>query len=276
MDKYQEFILRQVYHYSGNYTEKDIWNKLAYGFCSEKSGRQNCGVFDFDKAVITVNQDEDILSNVYKHTIRKYYYESIAKYKPRGAYAIKRAFFNNSVTENWATDYLSGISVTRDGVNWEELVCDKEEYEIILDFNDRIKKVKFKFVNGLADDYIMDVVYVEGDKEKYYRKKAEEDRRAVIEKAKIKVSTGASLVNVYFAPCSDNYGRTEIELYAEGNLMAKYKVPEEQFFKSIEGLAYGRYSFILKQYGKDGKLIFQTDETPFGIRKPHHGYDADI
>lgn len=284
MDKYQEFILQQVYHRSDCYTEKDKWNKQVKGFTSEKTGRENCGVFDFDKDVITIKQDEDILSAVYYHVIKKYYYEYINKT------GIKRATFNDSYNrESWATDYLNGVSVTRDGVNWEELTYGKREpeiknprrifgvrlsgegYQLVLDFNDRVKKVKFSFMNGLADDYIMDVVYVEADKDKYYLKKAEEDRRALIEKAKIKVSTGASLVNICFAPCSDDYAGTEIELYSDHNLMAKYKVPEEQYFKSIEGLAYGSYSFVLRQYDKHGKIIFQTDEIGFGIIKPRSG-----
>jgi len=269
MDKYQEFILRQVYHNCSYYTEKDKWNKLVNGFDSQKTGRKNCGVFDFDKNVITIKQDEDILSTVYIYVIKKYYYESIYKC------AFKRAdFYCQSDVDNWATDYLDGVSVTRNGVDWEKLNEKgslQDEYQLVLDFNDRVSKVKFSFVKGLADDYIMDVVYVESDKDSYYRKKAEEARRALIEKAKINVSTGVNLVNINFAPCCDKYDRAEIELYTHDNLMAKYNVPKELFFKSIDGLAYGTYSFILTQYDKDGKIIIQTNKKTFCIPKPRYG-----
>lgn len=287
MDKYQEFILQQVYRRSEWYPEKDKWDKLVKGFISEKTDRDNCGVFDFEKDIITIKQDEDISSTVYNQVIKKNYYENLVKSK------IKRATICDHIDlENWWTDYLSGVEVTRDGKNWEELEygtflrgripeisrrhgplgTGETGYRLSLDFSNRIKKVKFCFVCGLADDYIMDVVYVEGDKEKYYRKKAEEDRKAIISNAKIKVSTGDSLVNIYFAPCGENYKSTEIELYTNGNLMARYKVPEEQFFKSIEGLAYGSYTFILKQFDKEGKIIFQTDEMRFSISKPTRPY----
>ena len=128
--------------------------------------------------------------------------------------------------------------------------------------------MKFSFVHRVADDYIVNVVYVEADKDKYYRKKDEEKRQELIKLADIKVATGNSLVNIHFSPCNKNYDSAEIMLYFEDNLMAKYAVPKEQFFKSIDGLAYGRYSFILKQYDKDGNILFETDKMAFNVSKP--------
>ena len=86
-----------------------------------------------------------------------------------------------------------------------------------------------------------------------------------MKKANIKVSTGADLVNIYFQPCSDDYLRTEIVLYKDGLMLAKYKVDEETFFKSISGLAYGKYEFILKQFDDKGNIILETDKISFSL-----------
>lgn len=38
-------------------------------------------------------------------------------------------------------------------------------------------------------------------------------------------------------------------------------------FKSITGLAYGRYAYIVKQLDKDNNLLIETDYIEFYIRK---------
>ena len=73
------------------------------------------------------------------------------------------------------------------------------------------------------------------------------------------------MVNVYFKPCCDDYVRTEIVLYRDDMLLAKFKVDDDFYFKSISGLAYGKYDFVLRQYGKDDFLIFETDYIQFQI-----------
>ena len=97
------------------------------------------------------------------------------------------------------------------------------------------------------------------------------------EKAKITVSTGFELVNIYFQPCNDNYARTEISLYKDNMMLAKYKVDEETFFKSITGLAYGKYSFVLKQFDKDNTILLETEHIEFTIYSPKtHGIMPEI
>ena len=89
--------------------------------------------------------------------------------------------------------------------------------------------------------------------------------------ANIKVSTGADLVNIYFQPCCDSYARTEITLYKDNMMLAKYKVDEETFFKSIGGLAFGKYEFVLKQLDKVNNIILETQKTAFSISAPNYG-----
>ena len=102
-------------------------------------------------------------------------------------------------------------------------------------------------------------------------KKEQERKDNLLKTANIKVSTGADLVNIYFQPCCDSYARTEITLYKDNMMLAKYKVDEETFFKSIGGLAFGKYEFILKQLDKDNNIILETQKIAFSISAPNYG-----
>lgn len=48
-------------------------------------------------------------------------------------------------------------------------------------------------------------------------------------------------------------------------MLAKYKVDEDTFFKSISGLAYGKYTFVLKQFDKDSNPLLETEHIEFTI-----------
>ena len=106
------------------------------------------------------------------------------------------------------------------------------------------------------------------DVEAYNKKQEQKRKNDLIEKASIKHSTGADLVNIYFQPCSSDYIRTEIALYRDGLMLSKYKVDEESFFKSIGGLAYGTYSFIVKQFDKSDNLLLETEHIEFTVKAP--------
>ena len=54
-------------------------------------------------------------------------------------------------------------------------------------------------------------------------------------------------------------------------MLAKYKVEEEMFFHSINGLAYGRYEFILKQFDNKGNILLETDKISFSLSRPDYG-----
>lgn len=96
-----------------------------------------------------------------------------------------------------------------------------------------------------------------------------EHKAELLKVANIKVSTGADLVNIYFQPCCDSYARTEITLYKDNMMLAKYKVGEDVFFKSINGLAYGKYEFILKQFDDKGNIILESDKISFQYQDQH-------
>ncbi len=138
-----------------------------------------------------------------------------------------------------------------------------------IDFDDRINSIEIQFKYDVADSIIIPIVFKEADKNAYYEKKENETKKALIIKAQIKHSTGADLVNIYFQPCCEDYANTAIVLYLGEQLMAKYKVDEEVFFKSISGLAYGTYYYELIQYDANGKELLHTEKIKFCISKPH-------
>lgn len=140
-----------------------------------------------------------------------------------------------------------------------------------ISFDNKIDAIKIVFKNNLADDLLFPVIYEEADKEKYYAKKEQERKDGLLKAASIKVSTGIDLVNIYFQPCCEQYARTEIVLYKDNMMLAKYKVDEETFFKSINGLAYGKYEFILKQFDDKGNVLLETDKMQFSLSSPNYG-----
>lgn len=238
MDKYQKFLLSKygesfykIFYRACPVEQEEQGSSIQYLFCDENTNS------------ITIKQDENI--NITRYIL------------------IIHGKANRY-------DVLSGVYVYKKK-QWEQVNLEEKGYKMIIDFNDRIEKVKLSFLNNLADDYIINVKYQEADKEKYYAKKEQERKDDLFKTANIKVSTGADLVNIYFQPCCDSYARTEITLYKDNMMLAKYKVDEETFFKSIGGLAFGKYEFILKQLDKDNNIILETQKIAFSISAPNYG-----
>ena len=131
-----------------------------------------------------------------------------------------------------------------------------------------IEKVRFLVDNEFVEALEINIEYEFADVEVYDKKQEQKRKNDLIEKASIKHSTGADLVNIYFQPCSSDYIRTEIALYRDGLMLSKYKVDEESFFKSIGGLAYGTYSFIVKQFDRNDNLLLETEHIEFTLKSP--------
>ena len=136
------------------------------------------------------------------------------------------------------------------------------------DWSVPIEKVRFLVDNEFVEALEINIEYEFADVEAYNKKQEQKRKNDLIEKASIKHSTGADLVNIYFQPCSSDYIRTEIVLYRDGLMLSKYKVDEESFFKSIGGLAYGTYSFIVKQFDKSDNLLLETEHIEFTVKAP--------
>ena len=194
------------------------------------------GGFNYDEDVYTLTQEEDIFSTKYEFVVK-----------------------TNPNIET-CTFLVNG--------EWQSASRKESAFSIELDFKNRVEKVKLTFADNIVDDYIFSVQYVEADKDLYYQKQAEEQKAKLLSAAQIKHSTGADLVNIYFQPCCVQYAKTEIVLYKDTMMLAKYKVEEETFFKSISGLAPGTYSYVIKQYDKKDDLLIETEHFEFRIQKP--------
>ena len=212
--------------------------------------------FDYDADCYKLVQEQDIFSTKYRFTLKK-----------------------NTNIETCAV-CING--------NWTGAEQIGECFSVILDFENRVEKVKLTFADNIVDDYTFSVQYVEADKDLYYQKQ-EADRKAnLLSAAQIKHSTSSDLINIYFQPCCDKYEYTEILLYipqeenfkgwtGDGrkvveilswSLIKKCKVPSEDFYKSINGLAPGTYSYVIKQYDKKDDLLIETEHFEFHIQKP--------
>ena len=236
MDKFQKRIL-----YNGNANQKDT---IPYCFSckEEKSGCEWPITFNPNKDEFIIVQNADIFSTVYYLYIKHTAIESIS----------------SSVNDTL-------IDAKKEG----------DSFKIALDFDNKASEIKISFKYEIAPDYTFKIQYKDANKELYYKRKKREKENQEAERKKsldktvnIEAHTGNMLVNISFNPCSYDCERTVIELYRTNRLMAKYDVEKGVFFKSITGLAYGYYTFILKQYNSDQELIYESKSHSFSIHKP--------
>ena len=229
----------------------DKYQKYLFSLfsCVYKFGIEGCESSNYSEGIL-IDNDADNITIIQNEDINK----------------TKYVLYING-QRNKETVILSAVYIFKDNA-WKEVKGVENIYKIQVDFDDRIEKIKLSFMNNLADDYIINIIYQEADKEKYNEKLAMEHKAELLKVANIKVSTGADLVNIYFQPCCDDCVRTEIVLFKDNMMLAKYKIDEETFFKSIGGLAYGKYTFVLKQFDKDSNALFETEHIEFTISSP--------
>lgn len=160
--------------------------------------------------------------------------------------------------------------------HWGKVYKDRQVFHYTLDFDDKITSVKIVFKNNIADDLILPIRFIDADKDVYYAKKEAERIAKLGWKASVSCATGQNLVNIYFQPCADNYAKTEITLYRSNLMMAKYIVEGELYFKAIPDLAYGDYSFVLKQISTDEKILYETTHIRFSVSMPQYNHKPTI
>ena len=253
MNKYQKYILTKI----------EMGKNFVFSHCcpidSENATDLNkYGTFDESVDTFNITQDEDITKTQYSLIIDM---------------------------EDVKANPFEGIFAHKDN-QWIEVPCVNKQYKILVDFNDKTDAIKFSFINKIANDYIIKVTYTEADKEQYYAKLEQARKDSLLATAEIKVSTGADLVNIYFQPCCDEYDHTEIKLFvpkdyvtvggpygpvqkpSSWSVIKKCDIPVDDFYKSINGLAYGTYALILKQFDKNNQPLLETDYIEFSIKEP--------
>ena len=236
MDKYQEYLINRIDH-----------SYFDLATSGETNGEDSA--FQGNRDKIVLKQNEDITMKDYTLYIANRAFESVV-----------------AIAGTTQTPFKQ----EHDPVYSSPNSGDQNRFYLPIDFEHKIDSIKIVFKNNLANDLILPVVYEEADKKAYYAKQEKKHKDDLLATAAIKCSTGADLVNIYFQPCSNEYSKTEIILYHDGQMLAKYKVDEDCFFKSIGGLAYGQYSFVLKQYDENSKLILETEQHNFVISPPDY------
>lgn len=235
MNKYQDFAIKSAVRFDYDRTDKNV----------------SLSSFEWDYKTVTIVQNENY--NVKKYNI----YLLIA------------------VAEK--------VEYVLNGQAHIVKESEKNKYLIELDYDNRIEKIKIHFSDGVVDPVEIPIVYVEADMKKYDEKVMDEHKKALEEKANVKVTTGDSIINVTFQPINDSFSYSKVELYTitgtkvindktqnEYQLMAKYKTPEEVYFHSITGLAYGKYAIILFQYDNSNKEIYKSDYILVTLNRPNY------
>lgn len=187
---------------------------------------------------------------------------------------------------------IQNSAISRIVLDGKEIKKSKDLFMFLLDFSNKATSIKFEFVDGIAESMTLNIIYNEKSKKAWDDKEKQKIWDSLIPQAKIKFATGQDLVNIYFQPVSDDYGKTVIELYTaigkwtphpsvigrgmkfvpglisaeKDALIAKYTVEDGTYFKSINGLAYGAYGFRLSQYTSKGELLFTSDYYYFPIQ----------
>lgn len=253
MDKYQMFVLKN--------SEYSVWNGIP--FVSNHTNKTNDPKQVFscigDDMKIIINQDENY---------------NIVKYNIAFWHTVSKVIYNGVEYVPQSVEYHNDLVV------------------VPIDFNNQINEITLHF-NGVIDPITLPVIFNPCEKS-IYDEKVEKERQKELElKANISISTGADLVNIYFEPSKDNYGKSTIELWlAEGQytkapmvmgkhdifiprlidgtakaqrMIGKFGVEEGMMFKSINGLAKGTYGVKLSQYDDKGELLFESDFRYFAI-----------
>ena len=124
MDKYQKYLLDKYGDSLLNVVfvrpiQEDKRNETRYIFCDEKSNS------------LIIEQDEDINKTQY--------------------YLLVPSSANRY-------EIISNVFVYKNN-EWKECEIEQKVFKTIIDFNDRVEKIKITFVNGLADELIIPLAY---------------------------------------------------------------------------------------------------------------------
>lgn len=269
MNKYQECLLSKLGFILCSTEElSDISQTIRNKASTKKK------YLEFDKAndMLIINQYDDITITKYALVLGKEVVKALNK-----LYVLKNG--------EWTEISIANIS-TKNSFGHMFGFDNPQGYIVPIDFDDKADKLKITFVNNIADDYIIELKFVEADKDLYYQKQEADRKVNMLQSAQIKHSTGTDLINIYFQPCCSDYEYTEIYLFipqdyvtvggphgpvkkpSSWQLFKKCKIPSEDFYKSINGLAFGTYAYVVKQYDKKDNLLMQTEYIEFTLNAP--------
>lgn len=135
-------------------------------------------------------------------------------------------------------------------------------------YSNPIIEAVFHFYMNMTDDLkcSLETTYVEAP--------VVDVKKECLKKADIKVSTGESLINVYFQEASNDYGFTKVELYIGDqnhfNLISKKRVEEGNYYCSFNNLAFGTYGIKVIQFDNKENVIVESEIISVKLNPPDY------
>ena len=133
---------------------------------------------------------------------------------------------------------------------------------IEFDFNNVEAGLKISFKNGLADDCLLPLQVIQSDKGAFDKKEAIEQRDQLIANTALVVSSGESLINVFWKKANDNVVRSIVKVFyyhrPNSGDAVQYLICEketESCYLSLTGLAYGEYRCVVEEHSSKGIII---------------------
>ena len=135
-----------------------------------------------------------------------------------------------------------------------------------VDFDHPANQLTLFFVDNVVDPLVLKLSFKEVDHAIYDGKIQEELNKQICPEHK----TGNDLVNIYWNLVSNEVVTTQVVLYVVSDsvrMIGRYK-ESESTFKSITGLAYGKYLYEIIEFDKDGKEVARTPKIGFTLSGP--------
>ncbi|MBP5444573.1 MAG: hypothetical protein J6Y28_00240 [Acholeplasmatales bacterium] len=168
------------------------------------------------------------------------------------------------------SEAISSIEVLIEA--WDLIKPYNNKFNLDIDFNEQIRKIKLIFNDDIVDHIILNLNYIYANRDDYDLILKKKNDEIIYRKASIRVTTGQSLINVLFQPINDEYSYSKIELYSymdnQPLLMARYKVSDELFFLAINNLAYGTYKIRVIEYNANDEVIFTSPFHLATLQRP--------
>ena len=165
-------------------------------------------------------------------------------------------------------EQLASIKV--DGKSAKPFVLNEKKYpRVEVDFDKPAKEIRFEFADGICEPLVCKLKFVEANHEIYDSKVQAEINASIRPDHR----TGVDLVNIFWNLVSDAVVESQVNLYFVSQtgerLIGKYKETEISF-KSVTGLAFGRYCYEIIEFGKDGKELARTGKIYFDLVMPNY------
>ena len=136
-------------------------------------------------------------------------------------------------------------------------------------FDKPAKEIKFDFADGICEPAVCKLKFIEVDHEIYDSKVQAEINASI----KPEHKTGVDLVNIYWNLVSKAVVESQVNLYFVSptgeRLIGKFK-ESDVTFKSVTGLAFGRYCYEIIETNKDGKELARTNKIYFDLVMPNY------